>query len=190
MAAMFPVGFRFRPTDEELVRSYLYPKVTGTQTQGDDLVPKHDIPEHDLYAPNTEPSKIWNQFGGKNLEEKQEELELLFFTRLKKVSSTGSRIKRTIGGGCWKGDASGKSAKNVLETKSKTMKRIGFKKTFHYKNDQSKDSNSWVLHELSLDESFLRHANVNFLSFLSFFFLFLLFREFENLKIYISRMTI
>ena len=34
MAAMFPVGFRFRPTEEELVRSYLYPKVTGTQTQG------------------------------------------------------------------------------------------------------------------------------------------------------------
>ncbi|KAK4598736.1 hypothetical protein RGQ29_015980 [Quercus rubra] len=161
---MIPEGYRFCPTDEELVLYYLYPKVIGTQTGEDGR-----IPEHDLYAPNTEPWKIWEAFGGPNLEENQEELELLFFTRLKRVSSTGSRIKRTIGNGCWKGDASGKYAKDVLETMTRT--RIGFKKTFHYKNDESKDNNRWILHELSLDKSLLSQAKVNIFYFFNFLFL-------------------
>jgi hypothetical protein len=44
MAAFLPVGFRFRPSDEELVRDYLLKKVKGEE------LPWDGIGECDLYG--------------------------------------------------------------------------------------------------------------------------------------------
>lgn len=44
MGAMLPLGFRFKPTDEELISHYLVNKVKGEQLSWD------GIPDCDLYC--------------------------------------------------------------------------------------------------------------------------------------------
>ncbi|KAK1559646.1 hypothetical protein Q3G72_016824 [Acer saccharum] len=83
------VGFRFLPTDEELVTYFLFNKIFAQTDPFNDLE-KFSVREGDLYG-SQDPWDIWSLYGGDNLEDGQ---PLYFFTRLKKVSSKGSRISR------------------------------------------------------------------------------------------------
>lgn len=139
-SVVVPTGYKFRPTDEELVRDYLYNKVNGIPFKWVDLVP-----EYEGYG-TKEPCQIWEEFGGLNSNNGSEESQLCFFTK-------GSCFKQTIDeeGCCWKSDGSEEWIKDVVD--SVTNVRIGVRKTYYYKNDESEDNNKWIMHELSLDDS-------------------------------------
>jgi hypothetical protein len=75
---MMPVGFRFQPTDEELVGFYLLNKVRGEDMGWD------GIREIDIYGEKAP----WEFCGGQE--------KLYIFTRLKRLSK--NRVARTAGG--------------------------------------------------------------------------------------------
>ncbi|KAK2635176.1 hypothetical protein Ddye_029968 [Dipteronia dyeriana] len=141
------VGYRFLPTDTELVSYYLFNKLE-TELPFNDLEMAL-VKECDLYG-SLDPFEVWNLYGGDHLEDGQ---ALYFFTRLKKVSVNGSRICRRVGSGTWAGEDSGDrimSAGNV----------VGFKKRFRYENHGSPHDGDWIMHEFAIDSSLLRqHQN-------------------------------
>ncbi|KAM5575452.1 hypothetical protein ABKV19_014419, partial [Rosa sericea] len=74
--------------------------------------------------------------------------DIYFFTQHKKMSSTDTRIRRTVGNGTWKGDDSGKPVKSL-----ETGRVVGLKKRLTYKNEASVHNGCWILHEFYLDPS-------------------------------------
>ncbi|XP_059432120.1 NAC domain-containing protein 41-like [Corylus avellana] len=123
---MMPVGFRFEPTDEELVGFYLLNKVRGEDLGWD------GIGEFDIYG-ETAP---W-QFCG-------DQEKLYVFTRLKNLSK--NRVARTAGcGGVWHENSSDK----IYDAQGDV---IGARKLFSFKVKEGscmKKSN-WIMHEFSL----------------------------------------
>ncbi|KAL6184243.1 hypothetical protein ACLB2K_045647 [Fragaria x ananassa] len=87
MGRGMPVGFRFHPTDQELIGHYLS---TKTNPNSDPWVSNID-----LYG-EAEPWTIWEDHGGPLLDDE----DLIFFTKLKK-NKQGHRICRRIGSGTW-----------------------------------------------------------------------------------------
>ncbi|KAK1558958.1 hypothetical protein Q3G72_008731 [Acer saccharum] len=138
------VGFRFLPTDEELVTYFLFNKIFAQTDPFNDLE-KFSVREGDLYG-SQDPWDIWSLYGGDNLEDGQ---PLYFFTRLKKVSSKGSRISRRVGSGTWAGEDSGDTIKSQNYV-------VGVKKRFRYENKKSPDNGAWIMHEFAVDPSLLR----------------------------------
>ncbi|KAI9181506.1 hypothetical protein LWI28_015629 [Acer negundo] len=138
------VGFRFLPTDEELVTYFLFNKIFAPTYPFNDLE-KLSVREGDLYG-SQDPRDIWNLYGGDNLEDGQ---PLYFFTRLKKVSCNGSRISRRVGSGTWAGEDSG-------DTITSQNYVVGVKKRFRYENKKSPDNGAWIMHEFAVDPSLLR----------------------------------
>ncbi|TXG62827.1 hypothetical protein EZV62_009821 [Acer yangbiense] len=138
------VGFRFLPTDEELVTYFLFNKIFAQTDPFNDLE-KFSVREGDLYG-SQDPRDIWSLYGGDNLEDGQ---PLYFFTRLKKVSSNGSRISRRVGSGTWAGEDSG-------DTITSQNYVVGVKKRFRYENKKSPDNGAWIMHEFAVDPSLLK----------------------------------
>ncbi|CAL1373822.1 unnamed protein product [Linum trigynum] len=150
------VGFRFLPTDDELVVDYLLSKLIGLPLPSDDYVK-----DCNLYG-DLEPWDIWNHFQGAAHEEEDEEdadggdekkNDLYFFTPLKKRTATGQRIDRSVGsnGGAWHGEDSGKESQTLDGAVSWIQKR------FTYRAKKSKDDKgtqssccSWIMHEYCL----------------------------------------
>ncbi|ESQ29841.1 hypothetical protein EUTSA_v10012158mg [Eutrema salsugineum] len=133
MAPMsLPPGFRFHPTDEELVAYYLDRKVNG-QT-----IELEIIPEVDLYK--CEP---WD------LPEKSflpgNDMEWYFYSTRDKKYPNGSRTNRATRAGYWK--ATGKDR----SVESKKMK-MGMKKTLVYYRGRAPHGlrTNWVMHEYRL----------------------------------------
>ncbi|TXG62811.1 hypothetical protein EZV62_009805 [Acer yangbiense] len=138
------VGFRFLPTDQELVTYFLFNRIFAQTDPFNDLE-KFSVREGDLYG-SQDPWDIWNLYGGDNLEDGQ---PLYLFTRLKKVSSNGSRISRRVGSGTWAGEDSG-------DTITSQNYVVGVKKRFRYENKKSPDNGAWIMHEFAVDPSLLR----------------------------------
>ncbi|KAL6210942.1 hypothetical protein ACLB2K_016171 [Fragaria x ananassa] len=90
-----PSGFKFLPTDQELLGYYLLNKVLGKPFKYDSRV----MIELNLYK--EEPWDLWNRFGAPRLNQGE---DLYIFTELKKKSNNGSNVSRTTGSGTWKGD--------------------------------------------------------------------------------------
>lgn len=137
--AFIPVGFKFRPSDQELIEHYLYSKVFELP------IPCDIVRECDLYG-SQEPWEIWESFGGPGLNADE---DLYFFTRLKKKTSKGSRICRIIGSGAWQGEDAGSQIVSPCQVV------IGLKKRYRYENKGCRDSGCWIMHEYSLDSSVL-----------------------------------
>ncbi|XP_059451331.1 NAC domain-containing protein 19-like [Corylus avellana] len=119
-----PVGFRFQPTDEELVAFYLLNKVRGEDLGWD------GIGEFDIYG-----EKAPWQFCG-------DQEKLYVFTRLKKLSK--NRVARTAGCGVWHENSSVKIYDDQGDV-------IGARKLFSFKVKEGscmKKSN-WIMHEFS-----------------------------------------
>ncbi|CAF2173067.1 unnamed protein product [Brassica napus] len=133
MAPMsLPPGFRFHPTDEELVAYYLDRKVNGR------TIELEIIPEVDLYK--CEP---WD------LPEKSflpgNDMEWYFYSTRDKKYPNGSRTNRATRAGYWK--ATGKDR----AVESKKMK-LGMKKTLVYYRGRAPHGlrTNWVMHEYRL----------------------------------------
>ncbi|TKY64173.1 NTM 9 [Spatholobus suberectus] len=126
-----PVGFRFRPTDEELVNYYLKHK-----SLGDDF-PVHIIPEIDLCSVEPWDVKAMSVI-------KSDDPEWYFFSPVDYKYSNRKRVNRTTKRGFWK--ATGND-RNVRMTG--TNKVIGTKKTlvFHEGRVPRGVKTNWVIHE-------------------------------------------
>ncbi|KAM2394781.1 hypothetical protein ACFX1X_032209 [Malus domestica] len=129
-----PLGFRFHPTDQELVSSYLRDRALSGKPLGNPFV--H---EFNLFG-QTPPWVVWEQFGGNSLLDQ----DLFFFYELRSRSDSDSRIKRQIeAGGTWSETSSDK----VLGLDGIP---IGDKGHFRYNNKGSNNNGGWLLEEYSL----------------------------------------
>lgn len=122
-------GFRFHPTDEELVRYYLRRKICKKPLQVD------AISEIDIYK--VEP---WDLPGKSRL--KSRDLEWYFFSALDKKYGNGARTNRATDRGYWKTTGKDRAVYHRSQI-------VGMKKTLVYHSGrapQGKRSN-WVMHE-------------------------------------------
>ncbi|BAU01275.1 NAC domain-containing protein [Vigna angularis] len=132
-----PPGFRFHPTDEELITHYLSQKVL------DNCFCSRAIGEADLNK--CEP---WDLPCMAKMGEK----EWYFFSVRDRKYPTGQRTNRATGAGYWK--ATGKD-KEIYKAK----KLIGMKKTlvFYKGRAPSGEKTNWVMHEYRLEDDHSMH---------------------------------
>ncbi|KAK8490574.1 hypothetical protein V6N13_031745 [Hibiscus sabdariffa] len=137
MAPMtLPPGFRFHPTDEELVAYYLDRKISGR------TIELEIIPEVDLYK--CEP---WDLPDKSFLPSK--DMEWYFYSPRDKKYPNGSRTNRATRGGYWK--ATGKD-RAVQTSGSQKRAAVGMKKTLVYYRGRAPHGirTNWIMHEYRL----------------------------------------
>ncbi|XVE61729.1 hypothetical protein DITRI_Ditri06bG0063100 [Diplodiscus trichospermus] len=132
-----PPGFRFHPSDEELIVHYLKNKVTSTP------LPASIVAEIDLYKYN--PWELPNKalFG---------EDEWYFFSPRDRKYPNGARPNRAAASGYWKATGTDKPILTSCGTKS-----IGVKKALvFYKGRPPKGTKTeWIMHEYRLLETMI-----------------------------------
>ncbi|KAH7422890.1 hypothetical protein KP509_12G030600 [Ceratopteris richardii] len=145
-ASWLPPGFRFHPTDEELVTFYLVNKIADPNFC--DLA----ISEADLNK--CEP---WELPGKAKMGEK----EWYFFSLKDRKYPTGVRTNRATQAGYWK--ATGKD-KEVMSTQASAGqvnkgKLVGMKKTLVFYNGRAPrgTKSNWVMHEYRAEDA-LKHS--------------------------------
>ncbi|CAI0408377.1 unnamed protein product [Linum tenue] len=136
---LLPPGFRFHPTDEELITYYLLKKVMDSTFSG------RAIAEVDL-----------NKCEPWHLPEKAKmgEKEWYFFSLRDRKYPTGLRTNRATEAGYWK--ATGKD-REIYSTKTSAL--VGMKKTlvFYRGRAPKGEKSNWVMHEYRLDGKFAYH---------------------------------
>ncbi|XP_020090635.1 NAC domain-containing protein 17-like [Ananas comosus] len=137
----WPPGFRFSPTDEELVLYYLKRKVCGRRLK----LPV--IGDVDVYKcdPSELPEKSLLKSGDK---------QWYFFSPRDRKYPNGSRSNRGTKHGYWK--ATGKDRSICQNSKA-----IGNKKTLVYYHGRAPkgERTDWVMHEYTLEEQALVNCN-------------------------------
>ncbi|XP_044508922.1 NAC domain-containing protein 78-like isoform X2 [Mangifera indica] len=135
-------GFRFHPTDEELVRYYLKRKILNKPLRFD------PISVIDIYK-----SEPWDLPDKSRL--KSRDLEWFFFSMLDKKYGNGSRTNRATEKGYWK--TTGKDRAIYHDTRI-----VGMKKTlvYHIGRAPHGERTNWVMHEYRLTDEELEKAGV------------------------------
>ncbi|KAI3706393.1 hypothetical protein L6452_24102 [Arctium lappa] len=138
-----PPGFRFHPTDEELIENYLQNKVNLRS------IPASVIAEIELYNFDPWDLPLKALFG---------EDEWFFFSPRDRKYPKGSRPRRSAGSGFWK--ATGKDKPIFASSGSR---RIGVKKVlaFFIGNPTKNVKTSWTMSEYRLPESSSRSSRQN-----------------------------
>ncbi|RZC70564.1 hypothetical protein C5167_033677 [Papaver somniferum] len=136
-ASSLAPGFRFHPTDEELVSYYLKRKIVGKPFRFD------AISEIDIYK--FEP---WDLPGQSRL--KSRDREWYFFSALDKKYGNGWRTNRATEQGYWK--TTGKDRAVHRATRS-----VGMKKTlvYHLGRAPRGERTNWVMHEYRIEDETL-----------------------------------
>lgn len=133
-------GFRFHPTDEELVIYYLKRKVCGKHFRFD------AISEVDIYK-----SEPWDLADKSRL--KTRDQEWYFFSALDKKYGNGGRMNRATSQGYWKATGNDRPVKHDLRT-------VGLKKTLVFHSGRAPDGKrtNWVMHEYRLVDEEMERA--------------------------------
>ncbi|XP_073122201.1 NAC domain-containing protein 78-like isoform X2 [Henckelia pumila] len=136
-------GFRFHPTDEELVRYYLRRKVCGKSLLMD------VISEIDIYK-----AEPWDLSSMSKL--RTRDLEWYFFSMLDRKYGNGARTNRATEKGYWKTTGKDRAVyhKAVI---------VGMKKTLVYHNGRAPKGqrSNWVMHEYRLTDLELERAGIS-----------------------------
>ncbi|KAK2654394.1 hypothetical protein Ddye_014250 [Dipteronia dyeriana] len=134
------VGYRFNPTDKELIVGYLLNKVHGNS-----LPSTFVVRECDVYGD----SRAW-----KGLFEALEEDTLYFFTRLKKKIEKGKRIDRATDSCTWKGQQGDQEI--FCHNDNHQMVHIGSRRNFSFipKGGIQESRCTWVMHEYGWTAAF------------------------------------
>ncbi|KAF3567501.1 hypothetical protein DY000_02011498 [Brassica cretica] len=129
-----PPGYRFHPTDEELVDYYLKNKVAFPEMQVD------VIKDVDLYK--IEPWDL-QELCGRGAGEKR---EWYFFSYKDKKYPTGTRTNRATGSGFWKATGRDKAIYSKQEL-------VGMRKTlvFYKGRAPNGQKSDWIMHEYRLE---------------------------------------
>ncbi|PHT97364.1 hypothetical protein BC332_33710 [Capsicum chinense] len=141
---MVSLGYRFHPTDEELINYLKNFVLHGV------LPPRDFIKVADLFE-DLEP---WEIMAG------SEEKTRYFLSRLKRFKNSTKKFSRTVGKGTWKGQNSG----NPIEDGLKKNTTIGYKRSLKYKSDNEKDENNdkWLMKEYFLPDEYFMKSNKNY----------------------------
>ncbi|WCJ36876.1 NAC domain containing protein 2 [Euphorbia peplus] len=136
----FPPGYRFRPTEAELVIYYLKRKVEGQK------LPKSKIMDVNLYHHN--PDELAEHFKACG------EKEWYFFTPRNKKYRNGKRPNRTTGEGYWKATGCDKKVKYIGEV-------VGFKRAlvFYIGKPQKGVKTNWIMHEFTVVDAPIPQSN-------------------------------
>lgn len=135
-------GFRFHPTDEELVRYYLTRKVCGKPFRF------QAVSEIDVYK-----SEPWELARYSYM--RSRDLEWYFFSPVDRKYGNGSRLNRATGQGYWKATGKDRAVKHKSQI-------IGMKKTLVFHGGRAPDGKrtNWVMHEYRLVDDELEKAGV------------------------------
>ncbi|XP_042393433.1 NAC domain-containing protein 78-like [Zingiber officinale] len=141
-ASRLAPGFRFHPTDEELVSYYLKRKVCGRPLRVD------AIAEVELYM--FEPWELPDLSRIRNRDQ-----EWYFFTSLDRKYSTRSRTNRATPQGYWKTTGKDRSV-------GRGPRAVGMKKTLVYHSGRAPRGNrtNWVMHEYRLEDEELTKSGI------------------------------
>ncbi|KAK6940084.1 NAC domain [Dillenia turbinata] len=136
----WPPGFRFHPTDEELILYYLKRKICGRRLKLD------IIAETDVYKWTPE------ELPGQS-ELKTGDRQWFFFSPRDRKYPNGARSNRATKYGYWK--ATGKDRKISCNSRA-----VGVKKTLVYYKGRAPhgERTDWVMHEYTLDEDELKRC--------------------------------
>ncbi|CAN1299419.1 NAC domain-containing protein 96 [Linum perenne] len=138
-----PPGYRFNPTDEELVSFYLYKHISGLPLQNHSFCPVFFC---NLYS-FKEPWEIWSECQSQKFGLPIGDVYLI--TKLKKKKN-GSRIDRYVGtsGGSW--HRVDKDFTIKLNCSNSQEDIVGIRKKFSYRNLGSAENKCWILSEYSI----------------------------------------
>ncbi|ONI27023.1 hypothetical protein PRUPE_1G063700 [Prunus persica] len=140
------VGFRFRPTDQEIIGFFLYKMVVEKRPLTSMPPYNKVIHKCNLFGNKREPSEIWRDYGGDQLKDQY----LYFFSELQRNDLP---IQRKTGLGTWSETVTYQNVKEeVDEINGKSnLDVIGRKRKFRYENGStSEDHAGWLLDEHSI----------------------------------------
>lgn len=149
-----PPGYRFAPTDEEIVAHYLYNKVHGRPVSTSAVIDNIDI-----YRDENVWIRIFERTG---------ENALYFFTTLKKKTENGVQVERETNCGTWRSQKNTRIYRHRYnKTGDKIIKKqhIGSRRNFTYVPKEGSRGGvikgTWVMHEYRLDGISISNARIN-----------------------------